>query len=102
MTQWVGKAVKKIDVEMGVEFRRRRFEKTGLAITTDGRNDNLISLEGMEGEFSFMAADSPPEPLGDVLLASPAPDDEEHPPGSSDEEDDSIEEGGESTAARTS
>ena len=45
-----------------------------------------------------MDADSTPEPLGDVLLASPAPGDEEHPPGSSDEEDDSIEEGGESNS----
>ena len=45
-----------------------------------------------------MDADSTPEPLEDVLLASPAPGDEEHPPGSSDEEDDSIEEGGESNS----
>ena len=27
ITQWVGEAAKKIDVEMGVEYRRRLFEK---------------------------------------------------------------------------
>ena len=35
MTQWVGEAAKKIDVEMGVEYRGRLLENTGLAITAD-------------------------------------------------------------------
>ncbi|CAN0572255.1 unnamed protein product, partial [Laminaria digitata] len=48
ITQWVGEAAKKIDIEMGVDYRRRLFEKTGLAITADGSDDNLINLEGME------------------------------------------------------
>ena len=43
----------KIDAEMGVEYRRRLFEKTDLAITTDGSEDNLINLEGMERQFSW-------------------------------------------------
>ena len=97
-TQWVGEAAKKIDVEMGVEYRRRLFEKTDLAITADGNDDNLINLEGMDREFSFMDSDSTPEPLEDVLPASPAPANEEHPSGSSDEEDDSDEKGGESNS----
>ena len=80
---------------MGVEYRRRLFEKTDLAITADGSDGNLINLEGMEREFSFMDADSTPERVKDVLPASPAPADEEHPSGSSDEEDDSDEEGSE-------
>ena len=42
-TQWVGEAAKKIDVEMGVEYRRRLFEKTDLAITTDGSDGNPVS-----------------------------------------------------------
>ena len=50
----------------------------------------------MEQEFSFMDANSTPEPLGDVLPAPPARADEEHPLGSSDEENDSDEKGGES------
>ena len=52
----------------------------------------------MEEEFSFTNMDSTPEPLEDVLSASPAPADEEHPPASSEEEDDSDEEGGESNS----
>ena len=94
ITQWVGEAAK-IDVEMGVEYRRCLFESAGLAITADGSDDNLTNLDSMEGEFSFMNADSTPEPLEDAWPVSPAPADEEHPPGSSDEEDDSDEERGE-------
>lgn len=95
ITQWVGEAAKKIDVDMGVEYRRRLFEKTGLAMTADGSDDDLINLEGVEGVFSFMDMDVTPEPLEDVLPVSPAPADEEHPAGSSDEDDDSDgEEGG--------
>ena len=45
-----------------------------------------------------MDSDSTPEPLEDVLPASPAPANEEHPSGSSDEEDDSDEKGGESNS----
>ena len=52
----------------------------------------------MEEEFSFTNMDSTPEPLEDVLPASPAPANEEHPSGSSDEEDDSDEKGGESNS----
>ena len=88
-------------MEMGVGYRRRLFEKTDLAITADGSDDNLINTEGMEGKYSFMAADSTPEPLEDVLPASPAPADEEDPPGSSDEEADSDEERGESNIGAT-
>ncbi|CAM9606513.1 unnamed protein product, partial [Pylaiella littoralis] len=95
ITQWVGEAAKKIDVDMGVEYRRRLFEKTGLAMTADGSDDDLINLEGVEGVFSFMDMDVTPEPLEDVLPVPPAPADEEHPGGSSDEDDDSDgEEGG--------
>lgn len=80
---------------MGVEYRRRLFEKTGLAMAADGSDDDLINPEGVEGPFSFMHMDITPKPLEDVLPASPAPADEEHPPGSSDEDDDSDgEEGG--------
>ena len=95
ITQWVGEAAKKIDVETAVEYHRRLFEKTGLAVTADRSNGNPINLQGTEGGFSFMDADCMLEPLKDVLPASPAPADEEHPPGSSDDEDDSEEEGGE-------
>ena len=83
---------------MGVEYRGRPFKKTTLAIIADGSDDNLISLEGMEREFSSIDADSTPDWLEDVLPASPTPADEQHPPGSSDEEDDSDEEGGESSS----
>ena len=79
---------------MGVEYRRRLFERTDLAIAADGRDDNLISLEGMGGGLSFMDAGSTPETLEVVLPESPALADEEHLPGSRDEEDDSDEEGG--------
>ena len=90
-TQWVGEAAKEIDVEMGVEYRRRLFEKTHLAIAADGSHDNLNNLEGVERKFSFIDAASTPEPLEDKLPASPAPAYEEHPPGSSDKENDSDE-----------
>ena len=68
-------------------YRRRLFEKTGLAKTADGSDDNLINLEGVErGTYSFMDVDTTPEPLEDVLPISPAPADEENPPGSNDED----------------
>ena len=88
-TQWLGEAAKTIDVEMGVEYRGRLFEKTGLAKTADGSDDNLINVEVVEGKVSFTNVDSTPEPLKDVLPASYAPADEEHPPGANDEDDDS-------------
>ena len=81
ITQGVGEAAKKIDVETAVEYRRRLFEKTGLTTTADRSDDNLTNLEGMEGGFSFIDADSTLEPLEDVLPTSPAPADEEHLPG---------------------
>ena len=89
------RSCKKIDVETAVEYRRRLFEKTGLAVTADRSDDNLTNVEGMDGGFSFIDADSTPQPLEGVLPTSPAPADEEHPPGSSDDEDDSKEERGE-------
>ena len=46
ITQRVGEAAK-IDLEMGVEYRRHLFEKTGLGITADGSDDKLINLEGV-------------------------------------------------------
>ena len=97
ITQWVGEAAKQIDSD--IRYRRRLFEKTGLAMTADGSDDNLINLEGVEqGTYSCMGVDFTPEPLEGVLSISPAPADEENPPGSSDEsesdsESDSEEEG---------
>ena len=44
ITQWVGEAAKQIDSD--IRYRRRLFEKTGLAMTADGSDDNLINLEG--------------------------------------------------------
>ena len=91
--QWTGEAAKQID--MDIRYRRRLFEKTGLAMTADGSDDNLINLQGVEqGTYSFMDVDTSPEPLEDVLPISPAPADEENPPGSSDEEESEIEEEG--------
>ena len=49
------RSCKKIDVETAVEYRRPLFEKTGLAVTADRSDDNLTNLEGMEGDFSFVA-----------------------------------------------
>ena len=64
-------------------------------MTADGSDDNLINLEGVEqGTYSFMDADTTPEPLEDVLSISPAPADEENPPGSSDESESESEEEG--------
>ena len=75
ITQWVGEAAKQIDSD--IRYRRRLFEKTGLAMTADGSDDNLINLEGVEqGTYSFMVADTTPEPLEDVMSIPPAPADE--------------------------
>ena len=82
-------------METAVEYRRHLFEKSGLAITADRSDDNLINLQGVEGGSSFIDADSTPEPFKDLLPASPAPADEEHLPGSIDDEDDAEEVGGE-------
>ena len=93
ITQWVGEAAKQIDSD--IRYRRRLFEKTGLAMTEDGSDDNLINLEGVEqGTYSFIDVDTTPEPLEDVLSISPAPADEENPPGSSDESESESEEEG--------
>ncbi|CAN0033077.1 unnamed protein product, partial [Pylaiella littoralis] len=45
LTQWIGRAAKKLDSDM--RYRRRLFEKTGLAMTADGSDDDLINLEGV-------------------------------------------------------
>ena len=82
---------------MGVEYRGRLFEKTSLALIADGSDDNPINIEGMEGDF-FMDAEGRPEPLEDVLPASPAPAEEKHPPGSSVEGEKEDEEGGNSNS----
>ena len=67
ITQRVGEAAK-IDLEMGVEYRRHLFEKTGLGRTADGSDDKLINLEGVwRGKFSFIDADSAPESMEDLL-----------------------------------
>ena len=88
-------------MEMGVERCRRLFEKTGLVITAYGSDDNLITLEGVEWEFSVMCADSTPETLEDVRPASPDPVDKEHSPGSHGKNDDSDEGGGENNIGAT-
>lgn len=80
----VGEVANKIGIAMGVEYRRCLFEKTDLAIIADGRDDNLVNLECMEGDISFLDTDSTPEPFEDVLPSSPDPADKEHLPGSSD------------------
>ena len=86
--QWTGEDAKKIDSDTA--YRKRLFEKTGLAMTADGSDDDLINLQGVErGTYSFMEVDTTPEPLEDALPISPAPADEENPPGSSDEESES-------------
>ena len=88
ITQWTGEAAKKIDSDTA--YRKRLFEKTGLAMTADSSDDDLINLQGVErGTYSFMEVDTTPEPLEDVLPISPAPAEEENPPGSSDEESES-------------
>ena len=93
ITQWTGEAAKQIDRD--IRYRRRLFEKTGLAMTADGSDDNLINLQGVEqGTYSFMDVDASPEPLEDVLPISPAPADEENPPGSNDEDESETEEEG--------
>ena len=93
ITQWTGEAAKQID--RNIRYRRRLFEKTGLAMTADGSDDNLINLQGVEqGTYSFMDVDTSPQPLEDVLPISPAPADEENPPGSSDEDESETEEEG--------
>ena len=93
ITQWVGEAAKQIDSD--IRYRRRLFEKTGLAMTADGSDDNLINFEGVgQGTYSFTDVDTTPEPLEDVLSISPGPADEENPPGSSDESESESEEEG--------
>ena len=93
ITQWVGEAAKQIDSD--IRYRRRLFEKTGLAMTADGSDDNLINLEGVKQvTYSFMDVDTTPEPLEGVLSISPVPADEENPPGSSDESESESEEEG--------
>ena len=91
ITQWTGEATKQIDRD--IRYRRRLFEKTGLAMTADGSDENLINLESVErGTYSFMDVNTTPEPLEDALLISPAPANEKNPPGSSDKAESESEE----------
>ena len=93
ITQWIGEAARQIDRD--VRNCRCLFEKTGLAMTADGSDNNLINLEGVElGTYSFMDVDTTPEPPEDVLPISPAPADEENPPGLSNEDESETEEEG--------
>ena len=56
ITQWTGDAAKQIDRD--IRYRRRLFEKTGLAMTADSSEDNLINIEGVErGTYSFMGVE---------------------------------------------
>ena len=93
ITRWTREAAKQIDRE--IRYGRRLFEETGLAMSADGKDDNLIYLEGVErGTYSFMDVDTTPEPLEDVLPISPAPVNEKNPSGSSDEDESETEEEG--------
>ena len=98
LTHWVGEAVAQVDSDQ--KYRRRLFEKTGLAMTADGTDDDLINLEGHDGPYTFMDADDGKEPRDDVQPFAPA--DEEHPEGSSDEDDEEETEGADTGRVRRS
>ncbi|CAN0495319.1 unnamed protein product, partial [Scytosiphon promiscuus] len=49
-THWTGEPVEKF---IRTSYRRRLFERTGLAKTADGTNDNLINPKGLDGPFTF-------------------------------------------------
>ena len=70
LTHWVGEAVAKLDSDQ--LYRRHLFDKTGLMMTADGTDDNLINLEGLDGPYTFMNADDSREPRDDVQPFSPA------------------------------
>ena len=70
LTHWVGEAVAKLDSDQ--LYRRHLFDKTGLMMTADGTDDNLINLEGLDGPYTFMNADGGREPRDDVQPFSPA------------------------------
>ena len=75
LTNWVGDAVAKVDSDQ--LYRRRLCEKTGLAMTADDTDDNLINLEGLDGPCTFMDTGNDKEPWEDEQPFPPA--DEEHP-----------------------
>ena len=89
LAHWVGEAVAKLGADQ--LYRRRLFETTGLAMTAEGTDDNLINPEGLDGPYTFTNADDGREPRDDVQPFSPA--DEEHPEGSSAEDDEGETEG---------
>ena len=80
LTHWVGEAVAKLDSDQ--LHRGHLFEKTGLAMTADSTDDNLVSLEGLDEPYTFVNGDDGRESRDDVQPLSPAV--EEHPKGSSD------------------
>ena len=53
ITQWVDEAVREIG-EIGLEYRRRLSEKTGMTTATDRSHDGLINLKGLQGASSFL------------------------------------------------
>ena len=74
LTHWVGEAVAKVDSDK--LYRRRLFERIGVAMTADCTDDNLINLEGLDGSYTLMNAGDGREPRDDVQPFSHA--DEEH------------------------
>ena len=92
LTHWVGDAVAKVDSDQ--PYRRRLCEKTGLAMTADDTDDNLINLDSLDGPYTFMDTENDKELREDEQSFPPAY--EEHPERSS-EEDDEEETGGDYT-----
>lgn len=76
------KKARNIDTEVGVEYRRCLFEKSGMVIIADGSDsDDLIDVEDAQGAFFVVGVDTTPQPWEGVLPASPVPAEKEHPPG---------------------
>ena len=89
LTHWVGEAVAKVDSDK--LYRRRLFERIGVAMTADCTDDNLINLEGLDGSYTLMNAGDGREPRDNVQPFSHA--DEEHLWVTSDVDDEDESEG---------
>ena len=89
LTHWVGEAVAKVDSDK--LYRRRLFERIGVAMTADCTDDNLINLEDLDGSYTLMNAGDGREPRDDVQPFSHA--DEEHLWVTSDVDDEDESEG---------
>ena len=77
ITQWVGKAHRRLQDPKYDHFRRNCFERTGCLMTADGSEDHKINPEGLPGykPMAPMPTSGPDEGINETPDPAPEPED---------------------------